>query len=106
MTPENRDKTGRFRPGFSGNPGGRPSTSEQVRELAQQHGEEAIQRLVQLMRSKDERVAIAASNALLDRGFGKSLQAGDQPASEPVRFELTAPWMKEVVMSRGWSPSE
>ena len=102
MRPENRDKTGKVRPGCSGNPGGRPASSEQVRDLAQQQGAEAIQRLVELMRSKDERVSLAACNALLDRGFGKPLQTAElSGVASPVGFVLTAPWWKEVVEARG-----
>jgi hypothetical protein len=46
-------------------------------ELARKYGKRAVRRLAQLMRSKNERVAVAvaAAQALLDRGFGKPAQA-------------------------------
>jgi hypothetical protein len=65
----------RFRKGQSGNPGGRPRAEREVRELAQAYGPRAIRRLAGLMRSTNERVAVAAASALLDRGYGKPFQA-------------------------------
>jgi len=73
MKPENtalrEAGTGRFLKGKSGNPGGRP-TEDGIRELARQHGPKAIARLARAMDSKDERVSIAASIAILNRGYG------------------------------------
>lgn len=70
-----------FEKGQSGNPGGRPKENAEIKALARQYGPEAIERLAALMRGEDERVAAAASQALLDRGYGKAAQvvhgAGD-----------------------------
>ena len=63
-----------WKPGQRGNPGGRPKVVAEIRELARQHGHEAIQRLVALMHSKNESVAVRAAEALLDRGYGRPLQ--------------------------------
>lgn len=41
----------------------------EIRELARQHGAQAIERLVDLMDSKTEAVAVRAAEALLDRGL-------------------------------------
>lgn len=60
-----------FAKGISGNPGGRPKEVAEVRELAKEHGPAAIKRLVKLMASDNERTAVAACQALLDRGYGK-----------------------------------
>lgn len=80
--PDNRPKQGSrkssrtsWKPGQSGNPGGRPKVSAEVRELAREHGPKAIQRLVALMNSKNESVAVRASEAILDRGYGRPTQA-------------------------------
>ncbi len=64
-----------FEKGQSGNPGGRPKESARVKALAQQHSEKAITKLASLMDSENESIALAASNALLDRGIGKPAQA-------------------------------
>jgi hypothetical protein len=69
-----RDKNGRFLPGISGNPGGRPCEVGDVREMARDHTEEAIETLVDLMRhAKSDAARGAAAQALLDRGYGKSV---------------------------------
>ena len=67
-----RDKSGRFMKGYSGNAGGRPKDEHNIAELARSYSTEAIDTLVDLMRSaKDDRVRGTAAQALLDRGFGK-----------------------------------
>jgi len=64
----------KFKKGQSGNPGGRPKENAEVKELAREYGEAAVARLAQLMKSKNERVAVAACQVLLDRGYGKPQQ--------------------------------
>jgi hypothetical protein len=82
---------GRWAPGRSGNPGGRPGGVAEVRELARTHTAEAIECLLKEMRDGDTSHArIAAANALLDRGWGRPTQplAGD--ADNPVVVNITA----------------
>ena len=68
-----RDSNGKFIAGHSGNPGGRPKDEFKVAELARSYTLEAVETLVDLMRhSKDDRVRGTASQALLDRGWGKA----------------------------------
>ncbi|MCM0032769.1 hypothetical protein [Sandarakinorhabdus limnophila] len=68
-----RDSTGRFVKGASGNPGGRPRVVMAVRDQAQQHGEEAIEVLADIMRDKDAAPAarISAASEILNRGYGR-----------------------------------
>ena len=67
-----RNSLGQFETGHSGNAGGRPKDEHRVAELARSFTTEAIDTLVELMRSgKDERVRGTAAQALLDRGWGK-----------------------------------
>jgi hypothetical protein len=47
----------------------------EIKAVAQQHGEHAIQRLVALSKSKQGAVAVAACKELLDRGYGKATQS-------------------------------
>lgn len=63
-----------FEKGQSGNPGGRPKENAEVKALARSHGKAALEKIVALMGSQDERIALAASQTLLDRGFGKPAQ--------------------------------
>jgi Family of unknown function (DUF5681) len=61
----------RFRPGQSGNPGGRPKAERNVRELAQQHTVEAVEALVDVVRTGKPAERVQAATALLDRGWGR-----------------------------------
>lgn len=66
---------GRFAPGVCPNPGGRPKDIAEVRELARTHTSAALDTLVQIARDgKSENARIAASSALLDRGWGRPTQ--------------------------------
>jgi hypothetical protein len=69
-----RDERGRFKPGFSGYPPGRPPVPPEVREAARALGPEAIERLAHWMRSNDPTASIPAAKLLLERGYGKSVQ--------------------------------
>lgn len=81
MASENKVKTkGKapphaWKPGQSGNPGGRPKAIVEVVELARAHSERAVTRLAELMESENEPVARAASDSLLDRAWGKPAQS-------------------------------
>jgi len=66
---------GQFRPGASGNPGGRPAALAEVKQLARQHTALAIQKLAHIAEhGHSEMAQIAAANALLDRGWGRPTQ--------------------------------
>lgn len=67
---------GGFKPGQSGNPGGRPKVIADVKDLARSHTETAIATLVDVMTTEDQPAAarVAAANAILDRGYGKPSQ--------------------------------
>ncbi len=82
---------GRFAPGRSGNPTGRPKTIGHVRDLARAQTEDAITTLVRIMQDSEASppARVAAARELLDRGWGKpSLPIGgadDLPAIRSVR---------------------
>lgn len=85
-----------FQPGQSGNPGGRPKEAAEVKALARSHSKAAIEKLVALMGSADERTAIAACNSILDRGLGKPAQVVIGDAQEDAiqvegRIKLVKP---------------
>lgn len=59
-------------------------TLTEIRSLARSHTRSALNILVQIMRNKDATPAarVSAANAILDRGWGKAIQAienGDRP---------------------------
>ena len=57
-----------FKPGQSGNPGGRPKG---IAAKAREHTDKALDVLVSALDDADTRVQIAAAKEILDRGFGK-----------------------------------
>lgn len=59
-----------FKPGQSGNPGGRPKG---IAAKAREHTDTALEVLVAGMADDDARVRVAAAREVLDRGWGKPL---------------------------------
>ena len=80
----------KFEKGKSGNPGGRPKENSEVRAAARLHGMTAIDKLVELINSDDQRIAVAASQAILDRGFGKPSQSMEMTVTEKTHEEYLA----------------
>jgi hypothetical protein len=75
-SPRHRPPTsGSWKPGQTGNPHGRPPGTH-ARDLARQHTEEAIARLVQAL--NEPRHAVQAAVALLDRGWGRPKEQVEQ----------------------------
>ena len=61
-----------FKPGQSGNPGGKPKIPKEVQTLARQYTAEAVKALTDALKNPRERVA--AATELLNRGWGKPRQ--------------------------------
>ena len=63
----------------SGNPGGRPKELRDVVDLARRHTPDAIESLARTMNSENSPPAavVAASVALLERGWGKPAQPNE-----------------------------
>lgn len=73
--PALRDGRGRWLPGQCPNPGGRPKLAENVRELAKEYSETAVETLVDIcLNSKSDSAKVQAATALLDRGYGRPSQ--------------------------------
>ena len=72
-TPENLKP--RWQPGQSGNPSGRPQMSPEVKAALAGAALPAIQKQIELLGCGDVRVELMASQALLDRFYGKAVQA-------------------------------
>ena len=69
-----------------------PKSITEIRSLARSHTRSALNILVQVMRNKDATPAarVSAANAILDRGWGKAIQAienGDHPLELIHRIE-------------------
>ena len=84
------------RAGLAGRKDGAPDAAD-LRLLARDAALAALKRLADLSRSEDERVALAATQELLNRAFGKASVTGtadEAPAHQPlvvkiVRFSET-----------------
>jgi hypothetical protein len=92
---ENSERTAKprgrpFRPGQSGNPGGRPKVLAEVRDLARASTLEALETIRHLM--ADEKIPpairLSAAEALLDRAWGKSATVQPSDLNRPAWREL------------------
>lgn len=75
-----------FKKGQSGNPGGRPKAAVDVRELARAHAPDAIKALVEAL--KDPKTKVAAATAILDRGYGKPVQAVEGTEGPAIKVSV------------------
>lgn len=80
---ENREQTGRFKKGTSGNPGGRPKENVEVKEILKASSVEAARELVKYMYNKNAKIAMCAITEVLNRVCGKAIQ------KEEVEMELS-----------------
>src|SRR6478672_13779709 len=60
-----------FQKGKSGNPGGRTKQFAQCQRLCREDSPEAARRLIELMQSEDERVALMAADKVFERAWGR-----------------------------------
>jgi hypothetical protein len=80
-----------WKPGQSGNPEGNSGLYGETVKLAHQAAPDAIRRLIELMRSEDERVAVVACNSILDRAFGKPKATGEEKDNLLSRLKAMTP---------------
>ena len=73
-----RETNGRFLPGFTPNPSGRPKIVDEIKQLARERAPDAFKRVCGLMGSADERIALAASQEVLNRAYGRPMQGIEQ----------------------------
>jgi hypothetical protein len=82
-----RTTSGRFPPGVSGNPRGRPKTLSGIQELARDYSQPALEKLVRLMQQgKPHAVQLSAATAILDRAWGKPMQPLEHAGPEGERL--------------------
>ena len=75
-----RDDNGRFQPGQSGNPSGRPPLDPALKARLSALTPKALDVLERGLQSSDQRVALQSAQALLDRALGRPAQAVDVKA--------------------------
>jgi hypothetical protein len=82
--PQNRRKTGKFQKGVSGNPGGRPKTPE----IFKSHTEEAQKKVVELIQSEDEDIALKAATLILAYSLGRPTEHVEVGLSEDLAVAI------------------
>ena len=87
----NRKDNGRFAPGISGNPGGRPKLPAEMKEIFQAKGPEAAEILVKHLHASDPRVSVAAAREILDRAYGKPVQSINVDREERIKLIAVVP---------------
>jgi hypothetical protein len=96
---------GGFQKGQSGNPGGRPKLPADIREAFKAKAPEALEVLSRCLQSNDDRIAMMAAQAILDRGYGRPVQSIDANISEdrvryiaevPVKCATTQEWLESI----------
>ena len=70
-------KIAKFVKGVSGNPGGRPKTIPEVKEILKAASPDAVRTLVELLNSEKDSIRLAAAQDILNRTQGKPLQMQD-----------------------------
>ena len=96
---------GGFQRGQSGNPGGRSKLPADIREAFKARAPQALEVLTRCLQSDDDRIAMMAAQAILDRGYGKPTQSIDANINEdggsvryiaevPIKDETTEEWLK------------
>lgn len=107
--PENRNGTGthrlalagegtRFKPGQSGNPGGRPKGAAKAFREALPDPTLAALGLLELAQDPDVRPAdrISAWNSLLDRGYGKAASFAAIEGADPLEQDEVAAEIRAI----------
>jgi Family of unknown function (DUF5681) len=75
-----------FRPGISGNPGGRPKVAHDLQELARTHTPEAFSTVVEIMRAGNNNEKLRAAEIIMERGYGKPIQPQHHTGSVDLKL--------------------
>jgi hypothetical protein len=97
--PAQRKPNGQLLPGFTANPSGRPKVVGEIRELARQHAPAAFKRICDLVESDDERIALAASQEILNRAYGRPVQAVE---SKIEKVSMSQSFVRAARLANGY----
>lgn len=81
-----------FKPGQSGNPNGRPKMPPELIKAFRDRTQDALNTLVEIMNDKDGRGSerVKAAEVVLDRAWGKPIQAVDASVTSDIRMVDTS----------------
>ena len=83
-----------FPKGRSGNPGGRPKADPEVKEILKAASPAAAKKLVSLVRSRSEKIALVACTEILNRTQGKPETSGRLALTDSNGGPLIIRWGK------------
>jgi hypothetical protein len=86
-----------FRAGESGNPTGKGGLFYEAQQICREASPEAARRMVELMGSKDERVALMAADKILERAWRRPKEVADEVMLDPAAAERAAQQRLEVI---------
>jgi flagellar biosynthesis/type III secretory pathway protein FliH len=82
----------KWKKGQSGNPKGPDKWDRPIREALLEHAPQAVARLVELMRSDDQQIALAAVREILNRVYGKApVAVGVDIDRTEIIYQVIAP---------------
>ena len=97
---------GGFQKGQSGNPGGRSKLPADIREAFKAKAPQALEVLTRCLQSDDDRIAMMAAQAILDRGYGRPTQSIDAKIGWPDGSLLSPRCPRSLQRRRnGWKAS-
>jgi hypothetical protein len=76
----------RFKSGESGNPGGRTDKYLEAQRICREATPAAARKMVALMDSADERVALMAADKVFERAWGKPREYNPDQEAEPLDY--------------------
>ena len=79
-----------FAKGQSGNPSGRPKANPEVKEILKAASPDAARKLVGLLESRTEKIALAAATEILDRTMGRPETTGKVQVEHSGSLSLQA----------------
>lgn len=94
-----------WKPGQSGNPGGKLKAEIRILDLARSKSEDALKELIRLMEhSEDERIRYLCAVHILDRAFGKPKERTDKSDDKPVfTHEEKIEMLQEIARRHGYN---
>jgi len=85
-----KKKSGRFKPGESGNPSGRPKVPKEVKELLKARSVDAVNFIVSTMQDEKAKqdLRVKCAEIIIERAYGKATQIVDVDSNSKICITL------------------